>query len=248
MRKKSMRSAEDTGVLLMLLKIIDVLVKDIMDSDLEIVKWRHSLLKYLQPDFADLLAADILNNLNSGRYMEFEGYRLYVGLVCGGKDPQQSSAFHRRLHRLSHGTSKYSDMITYAISQRGGMDMFSSALERLKEKTIAVANGKSAINSLEPVIDELNAIVLAYDQESHYLSKVNDVLREALDESEVSIISLKEEIALLYKLLRSSGVKIPEEGHHVDIKSFASSDDPYREDYEGDYELPWRFFDTEDDD
>ncbi len=245
MGKKTMESYKETEEIHKLLEIIDVLARDIIESDLEIVKWRHALLKYLPSDFAKLLEADMMDQLNAGRYWMYEGYRLYVGLLCGGKDPQQSSSYHRRLYRLRNGTSKDSDTLTYAISQRGGMEMFSAALERVKEEAVAVANGTSAMDSLNSVMNELGAIVLAYDQESRHLSRVNESLREDLDESEISIIKLKEEVSLLYRLLRTSGIKIPEEGHPINLEPFADSDDTYREDYEGDYELPWRYFDTD---
>ncbi len=243
-----MDSDKETQVICQLLEIIDVLARDIMESDLEIVKWRHALLKYLPSDYAQFLEADMLDQLNAGCYWRYKGYRLYVGLLYNGKDPQESSSYHRRLYRMRNGTSKDADKLTYAVSQRGGMDMFSAALERVKEEAVAVANGTSSMDSLEPAMDNLGDIVLAYDQKSRYLSRVNDSLREALDESEASIIRLKEEISLLYKLLRTSGIEIPEEGHPVNLGPFADSGDPYREAYEGDYELPWRFFDSDETD
>lgn len=232
-------------IIYVLLELIFVLVHDIMESDLEVVKWRQALIKHLCPPFSDFLEYDILNGLHAGTYWSYPGYWYFVKNFCGGRDPHQSSSYHCQMHRMKKGTSIDSDHLTFSISQRGGLKMLADVLNRLKADDDSATKEEPTLKLSDALCDDFEDLIVTYDTEAQYLHEINDELMKDLNEAEKAIFALRDEVYFLYALLRRFDVPIPVEGHPVRLYPFADKSDSRREEYEGEYELPWYYFDSD---
>ena len=235
------------GIIDDLEETIDLLFRDLLLADLEIVKWRQSLIKYLHPAFANLLDLDILNGLHSAdEYRDNAGFTFYIKDYCRGKCPDSDSSYRRRLDRIKDGISSENDILTFSISRKGGLGMLDEALSRIYDCVGEMAEGKGSLLSLKAHLHELKDVVSAYDTENQVLLTIGEKLIKELDETDLAMRKMGEEISFLYHLLRDSNVDIPLEGHPVSIKPFVDWEDPDRCYFEGEYRLPhWFYFDED---
>ena len=223
-----------------LVGLMGVMMHDLAESGLEIVKWRQTLIKYLPRRTGQMLELDILDLLHLGRYVGYEGYQAFLG--HGGWDPSSSSEFMCRMHRMVRGIEDGSEWYTYSISLKGGYKMYCEAVGCIRGY-LGGAVKDVVMEGLEPLWKELDGIVKAFDTENHALHDANEKYNKALNEAEAAIRNLRDEVRLLYGLLYANKIQIPLDGHFVSLEPFACPEDPNSEDYDSDYSLPDRYFD-----
>lgn len=83
------------------LQLIDYLVKDIRQLELETIRLRYELSKWL-PDYDGLLIrSDIYSGL-AGRYDWQKAYASYVALYCNGIDPLDNESYSGQMRAMAH--------------------------------------------------------------------------------------------------------------------------------------------------
>jgi hypothetical protein len=82
--------------------LVDLLVKDIMYLEEEVVKTRYSLSTHLKPPYDKLLREDILSNL-SGQYNDSPAYQTYIMMLYNSQDPMESGGRVRHMNNLACG-------------------------------------------------------------------------------------------------------------------------------------------------
>ena len=142
---------------------------------------------------------------------------------------------------MMNGIEDDSERYTFSISKKGGYKMYCEAVGRLRG-CLRGAISDEVMDGLEPLWQELDETVKAYDVENRATHAANEDYNKALDEAETAISHLRDEVRLLYEQLYANKVRIPLNGHFVSLEPFAHASDPYREEYDSDYSLPSRYF------
>jgi hypothetical protein len=93
----------DVDCLFNFCQLVDLLVKNIMYLETEVVKTRYELSSHLKPPYSDHLRSDILSNL-AGQYTDNTAYQIYIKLMYDNHDPMESDEHVRHLISLAYGT------------------------------------------------------------------------------------------------------------------------------------------------
>lgn len=82
------------------LQLIDYLVDDVKQLELEIIRLRLELSKYLPENDGILLKGEIYSDL-AGRYGWQEAYRRYIDLYCDSEDPLDNELYSEQMDQMA---------------------------------------------------------------------------------------------------------------------------------------------------
>ena len=84
-------------------KLIDAMIREIIDLEEEIVRCREALIHHLPKQLADGLYDDIFCNLSARFTGNYEAYDDYINALYVGDDPMESKKHFERMLRLRDG-------------------------------------------------------------------------------------------------------------------------------------------------
>jgi len=83
-------------------RLLELLVKDIQQLEIKVVRLRYLLSGFLPPHESEMLKCEIFSDL-SGRYYDDPAYQQYMANYCDGQDPMENAEIDEYMLKVAKG-------------------------------------------------------------------------------------------------------------------------------------------------